>query len=452
MTTPAKALTKAKIGFWTLLCLVMGNMIGSGVFSLPASLARYGSISLLGWAFTAGGSLLIALIFCKLSQEAPNVGGPYAYCKQGLGDFMGFQVAWNYWISMWVGSSATVVMVVGYLAVFFPSLSHNTNLGFGCGLLIIWGLTALNMLSFKGSGKFQIITTLLKILPLGAIVIWGLPHMNFDHFYAFNVTELPHSSAFIATATLTMWTFIGLESATIPSENVENPKRLIPLATITGTLLVTLIYMLTQTTIIGLIPNNILQNSPAPFALAAENIFGHFGALAIALGAIIAALGSLNGFILIQSQIPMAAARDKLFPSFFSKTSRHGTPVRVLFMTGCIMSFVLWMNYDKSLVEQFTFLITLATLAALTTYLFSIVSEVVISMKKRKITGGKVSAGSIILSVAALAYTLWAIVGAGQEVFFYGSILFFASTPLFVLVRAQYRRKNLRKDNDRPLS
>jgi len=433
--------TKAKIGFWTLLCLVMGNMIGSGVFSLPASLARYGSISLLGWAFTAGGSLLIALIFSKLSQEAPNVGGPYAYCKQGLGDFMGFQVAWNYWISMWVGSAATVVMVVGYLAVFFPSLSHNTNLGFGCGLLIIWSLTALNMLSFKGSGKFQIVTTVLKILPLAAIVIWGLPEMNFDHFQAFNVTNMPDSSAFIATATLTMWTFIGLESATIPSENVENPRRLIPLATITGTLLVGLIYMVTQTTMIGLIPNDVLQNAPAPFALAAESLFGHVGALAIALGAIIAALGSLNGFILIQSQIPMAAARDKLFPALFAHTSRHGTPVRVLFITGCIMSIVLWMNYDKSLVEQFTFLITLATLAALTTYLFSIVSEVIISLKKRKAVGGKLSLGSVALSLGAFIYIIWAIIGAGQEVFFYGSILFFASTPLFLLVKWQRRGK-----------
>jgi APA family basic amino acid/polyamine antiporter len=437
MTLPKKA----KIGFWTLLCLVMGNMIGSGVFSLPASLARYGSISLLGWAFTAGGSLLIALIFSKLSQEAPNVGGPYAYCKQGLGDFMGFQVAWNYWISMWVGSSATVVMVVGYLAVFFPSLSHNTNLGFGCGLLIIWGLTGLNMLSIQGSGKFQIITTVLKILPLAAIIIWGIPEMNFDHFQAFNVTEMPNSAAFIATATLTMWTFIGLESATIPSQHVENPHRVIPLATIMGTLLVAIIYMITETTMIGLIPNDILQNAPAPFALAAEKLFGHFGALAIALGAIIAALGSLNGFILIQSQIPMAAARDKLFPSLFAHTSRHGTPIRVLLITGSIMSFVLWMNYDKSLVEQFTFLITLATLAALTTYLFSIVSEVIISMKKRKTSGKKMPIGSIALSLGAFIYVIWAIIGAGAEIFFYGSILFFASTPLFVLVKWQ-RGKN----------
>ncbi len=434
MTSP----TKTKIGFWTLLCLVMGNMIGSGVFSLPASLAHYGSISLLGWGFTAGGSLLIALIFSKLSQKVPNVGGPYAYCKEGLGDFMGFQVAWNYWISMWVGSAATVVMVVGYLGVFFPTLQGSSYIGFSCGLGIIWGLTILNMLSLKVSGTFQIVTTILKILPLVAIVVWGIPHIDSSHFQAFNVTSMPNHSAFMATATLTMWTFIGLESATIPSDNVMNAKRIVPLATVLGTLIVGVIYMVTETTMIGLIPNDVLQNTPAPFAVAAERLFGHWGALAIALGAIIAALGSLNGFIFIQSQIPMAAARDKLFPSFFGKTSKQGTPVRTLFMTGCIMSIVLWMNYDKSLVEQFTFLITLATLAALTTYLFSIVSEIMISLKERKAV--KISFGAVCLSLGALFYTLWAIVGAGQEVFFYGAILFFASTPLFILVKFQGRR------------
>ena len=431
-------MTKSKIGFWTLLCLVMGNMIGAGIFSLPASLAKYGSISLLGWAFTAAGSLLIALIFSKLSQRVPNVGGPYAYCKKGLGDFMGFQVAWNYWISMWIGSAATIVMVVGYLTVFFPALGKETHLGFLAGLGIIWGLTALNIMSLKGSGKFQIVTTILKILPLAAIVIWGLPEINMDHFQHFNMSDVSDKSAFIATATLTMWTFLGLESATIPSESVENPKRIIPMATVIGTLMVAIIYMVTETAIVGLIPNEVLQNSPAPFALAAEILFGPQGSFFIALGAIIAALGSLNGFVLIQSQVPMAAARDKLLPSIFAKTSGDGTPIAALLITGVIMSVVLWMNYSKSLVEQFTFLITLATLAALTTYLFSIMAEMVLSLKESK--GRKFPIGSMALALLAFAYTIWAIIGAGQEVVFYGSLLFLCSTPLYSLIRWQNRK------------
>ena len=434
-------MAKAKIGFWTLLCLVMGNMIGSGVFSLPASLARYGSISLLGWAFTAVGSLLIALIFSKLSQKVPHAGGPYAYCKKGLGDFMGFQVAWTYWISMWVGSAATVVMIVGYLSVFFPTLKDNTTLGFLSGLGIIWTLTTLNILSLKGSGKFQVATTVLKIFPLFAIVLWGIPNMDFANFDAFNVSGESHTSAFIATATLTMWTFLGLESATIPSENVTNPKRFIPLATVVGTLVVALIYMVTETVITGLVPNEALQNTPAPFALAANMLFGNTGSLLIALGAIIAAAGSLNGFVLIQSQIPMAAARDKIFPKIFGKTTTHGTPLTALLMTGTAMSVALWMNYSKSLIDQFTFLITLATLAALSTYLFSIIAEVLINLRERKENQTKLPLGSMVLSFFAFCYSVWAIIGAGQEVVFYGSLLFFASSPLYALIRWQYGRR-----------
>lgn len=416
----------------------MGNMIGAGVFSLPASLARYGSISLLGWAFTAVGSLLIALIFAKLSQKVPHAGGPYAYCRKGLGDFMGFQVAWTYWISLWVGSVASIVMVVGYLGVFFPILTTDPIVGFGCGLLIIWGLTLLNMASLKGSGAFQVFTMLLKLLPIGVVIIWGFPKVSFENFEAFNVTCESNVHAFISTATLTMWTFLGLESATIPSNTIiANPKKFIPLATIMGTLLVGIMYMVAHTVIIGLIPNDVLQETPTAFAYAANILFGNTGALLVALGAIIAALGSLNGYILIQSQIAAAAAEDKIFPSFFAKTSARGTPVRTLLTTGVIMSIVLWMNYDKSLVNQFTFLVTLAILAALTAYLFSIVSEIFLDLKEKK----PLSLGSMLLSLAALLYTIWAIIGAGQEVFIYGSLLFFASSPLFILVRWRYHKK-----------
>ena len=430
--------SKKAIGFWTLLSLVMGNMIGAGVFSLPASLARYGSISLLGWAFTAIGSLLIALIFAKLSQKIPHAGGPYAYCRKGLGDFMGFQVAWTYWISLWVGSVASIVMVVGYLGVFFPILTTDPIVGFGCGLLIIWGLTLLNMASLKGSGTFQVFTMFLKLLPIGVVIIWGFPKVSFENFEAFNATCESNVHAFISTATLTMWTFLGLESATIPSNTIiTNPKKFIPLATIMGTLLVGIMYMVAHTVIIGLIPNDVLQETPTAFAYAANILFGNRGALLVALGAIIAALGSLNGYILIQSQIAAAAAQDKIFPSFFAKTSAQGTPVRTLLTTGVIMSIVLWMNYDKSLVNQFTFLVTLAILAALTAYLFSIVSEIFLDLKEKK----PLSLGSMLLSLAALLYTIWAIIGAGQEVFIYGSLLFFASSPLFILIRWRYHKK-----------
>lgn len=432
MTSP-----QPKIGFWTLLALVMGNMIGAGVFSLPASLARYGSISLLGWGFTAMGALLLALVFSKLSKRMPRVGGPYAYCKEGLGDFMGFQVAWNYWVSMWVGSVATVVMVVGYLEYLCPTLANVPHGALYVGLSIIWGLSLLNIFSIRGSGEFQVISTLLKLLPLLAVIFWGLPHMNMSHFDAFNVSQESTMGAFMATATLTMWTFIGLESATIPFETIENPKRSIPIATTFGTLIVGALYISAQTVLMGLIPNQELQATASPFALAAQQLFGSWGAIFVAIGAIMAALGSLNGFIFIQSQIPMAAARDGLFPHFFSRVSSKGIPQRGMFITACIMSGVLVMNYSKSLVEQFTFLITLATLAALTTYFFSTLSEIILYIKQEKTMKFPLFLKGTLISLGALGYSVWAIIGSGTEVIFYGSFLFLLSAPFYVLTKVR---------------
>ncbi|MBM3610495.1 MAG: amino acid permease [Alphaproteobacteria bacterium] len=430
---------KKIIGFWTLISLVMGNMIGAGVFSLPASLAHYGSISLMGWAFTALGSLLLALIFASLSQKIPQAGGPYAYCREGLGDFMGFQVAWTYWISMWVGSVATVVIIVGHLGLFIPALSETPLLSFACGLSIIWGLTGLNMLSFKGSGVFQIITTLLKLTPILAIIFWGLPQISFENFQAFNVSQDTNTYAFMATATLTMWTFLGLESATIPSNAlIKNPQRFIPLATVLGTLCVGVLYMAAHTTILGLIPNEVLQKTPTAFAFAAEILFGKGGAILVALGAIIAALGSLNGYIFIQSHIPLTASQDKIFPPFFAKTTKEGVPIRAFLTTACIMSCVLWMNYDKSLVHQFTFLVTLATLASLATYFFSIIATVFIDRQRQVPFSLKTS----VLYLLALGYTVWTIIGAGLEVFTYGSLLFLGSAPFFFLIRWRYNKSS----------
>ena len=244
-----------KIGLITATSLVVGNMIGSGIFVLPATLARYGSISLLGWLFTAAGALVLAKIFSNLSKILVNKsGGPYVFAKEGFGDFIGFLVAWGYWISCWVVNAGIAVAIISALTIFFPILETNSTLSVIIGLAFIWFFTWINVKGVKTSGKFQVITTVLKLLPLLLIIILGFFFFSLDNFPAFNISGENNLQAFSAVATLTLFAFLGIECATIPAENVKNPERIVPKATMLGTTIATLVYILGTVVLFGILP------------------------------------------------------------------------------------------------------------------------------------------------------------------------------------------------------
>lgn len=430
---------KKQLGFWSVLSLVVGNMVGVGIFVMPSLLAPYGSLSLLGWGTTLGGALLIALVFSKLSSILPSAGGPYAYARSGFGDFIGFQAAWTYWISLWVGSTATIVSTLGYMSIFWPQISTNPVFSFSAGLAVIWGLTFINLISVSFAGRFQIVITILKILPLALLFLFALPHVNVEHFSVVNPSGKPPLTAIIQVVALTMWGFIGLECATIPADYVENPKKTIPRATLWGTLIVGVIYISISALVIGLVPNDVLQKTPASFALAAKTIFGQGGALFVAFAAVLAAIGSLNGWFLVQAQIPLAAAQDRLFPRKFQKTTTNGTPAFGLIATAILMSALLFMNYSKDLIQTFNFMVTLATLSILITYLFSVLSELMLFLEQPQKFRKRDLAKALALTIPATAYILIAFIGAGQEIVMWGSFLFFASAPVYILVKWQNR-------------
>ncbi len=431
---------RPSLGFWTVLSLVVGNMIGAGIFMLPSSLATYGSLSLIGWGVTVVGVILIALVFAKLSSLLPTAGGPYAYCRSGFGDFIGFQIAWTYWLSLWIGSAATIAGLIGYLSFFFPEIATNSSLSLLLGVGITWGLTVIQLISLQAAGFFQILTTVLKISPLILLVIFGIPHINCDNFTVFNPSGESDIMAILNVCILTMWAFVGLESGTVPAENIENAQKVIPRATIVGTLIVAIIYMVVSALIIGLVPNDVLQTSPTPFVIAAKTVFGHYGALFVALAAMVAAVGSLNGIFMLQAQVPLAAAKDRLFPQHFGKTTKSGVPAFGLIITATFITIALLMNQSKSLVEVFKFMITLATLSVLITYLFSVLSELMLFLERPDKFKKRDLVGALALSIPAFLYILFAMIGSGKEVMMWGAFLFFASTPLYVLVRWQNRK------------
>ncbi|CAM4454516.1 MAG: Arginine/agmatine antiporter [Legionellaceae bacterium] len=430
MTLTAK--NKGGLGLWMLTALVAGNIIGSGIFLLPASLAHYGSISILSWIFTGIGAIFIALVFAKLSILIPKTGGPYAYCRAGFGDFIGFQVAYNYWIALCVGNAAIVVALVGYLEPFWPALHTNVLLSFFVKIAFVWIMALINILGIRNVGNFQLITTILKLLPLLLISTIGLCYLNPHHFTEFNLTGQSNFTAFTGAATLTLWSFIGLESATVPAEEAKNPRD-IAKATILGTSIAAIIYILSTTAIMGLIKPSQLVHSNAPYAEAATLIFGKAGGLFIAIGALISCIGALNGWTLLQGQIPMAAARDGLFPKFFAKEStRFGTPVNGITVSAIIISILLLLTVNSSLIEQFTLIILLATLSSLIPYFFTALAELMIFIKMRQEFNTKRFLGSTIIAILATIYSFWAIVGSGEKIVFYGSLLFFSGVPVYV--------------------
>ena len=430
-----------KIGLLTTTSLLVGNMIGVGIFVLPAVLSNYGSVSLLGWLFTATGALILAKIFSNFSKIiVSKSGGPYVYSKAGFGDFIGFLVAWGYWIACWVGNGAIAIAIIGAASFFIPELASNSVLSVSLGLALIWIFTWINSRGIKESGKIQLITTVLKILPLLFVIIVGIFFFKFDNFPEFNLTGESNFSAISAVATLTLYAFLGIECATIPAGNIENPEKTIPRATMLGTIIVTILYILGTVVLFGILPLAILQNSPAPFAEAAKIIGGDYGGYFVAVGVLISGIGVLNGWILITGQISMATAKDDLFPDFFKKENKKGAPVNGFIIGGVLSSVVMLMNYSEGLVEQFEFIVQLTVLVILMPYLFTAASYALIVIEKKLHTKSWIK--TFVLSTLGFTYSLWAIYGSGSETVFYGFLLMLIGIPVYIYMKWIKNKEN----------
>lgn len=442
MSAPEGARAKGKLGIWMSIALVMGNMIGSGIFLLPASLALYGGISVLGWLFSSAGALLLALVFARLGGIAPATGGPYAYTRRGFGDFAGFLVAWGYWISIWCANAAIAVAFVGYLGHFVGGVADNPAAAAVTAMAAIWALTWVNTQGIRKAGTVQLVSTALKILPLVAVGTLGLLYFDAGNFRPFNASQESSFSAITASATLTLWAFLGLESATVPAAQVDRAERTIPRATLLGTLCTAVIYILSTVGVMGILSPGTLRASTAPFADAATQIWGGWAGDLVAAGAVVSCIGALNGWIVLQGQVPLAAADDDLFPSIFSRISKKGVPAWGLVISSMVTTILMATNYTRGLVEVFTFIILLATLTALVPYAFTAMAELMIFIKERERFSGKRLSGAVVIAVMAFVYALWAIAGSGTETVFWGFLLLMAGVPVYVWIVWRRERRS----------
>ena len=427
------------LGLWASMALVIGNMIGSGIFLLPASLASFGGISLVGWLFTSVGAIFLALLFSRLASMTPKVGGPYAYTRMGFGDFAGFWIAWGYWISVWTGNAALAVALVSYLQGVLPILGEYHWLSALIAIGVIWLVSWINLIGIKQAGIFQIITTIMKLVPLVALAALGLFWVHWSHFVPFNTSGQSSFGAITAVAALTLWAFLGVESATIPANDVENPSKTIPRATILGTIVTALVYILSTVAVMGIIPLTQLGKSSAPYADAAGLIWGRWAFYIVVIGAIISCLGSLNGFTLIAGQVPMAASQDALFPKLFGRVSKYGVPALGITISSVLVTLLLVFNYSgsDSLIQIFSFIILLATLTSLVPYAFCAMAELMLLIQQPEQFSGKRLMSASVIGIVAFIYSVWAVYGAGAQTVLLGFLLLLLGVPVYVWIRKQ---------------
>jgi APA family basic amino acid/polyamine antiporter len=304
---------------------------------------------------------------------------------------------------------------------------------------LIWFFTWINSRGVKTSGKVQVLTTLFKILPLLGFVFLGALYFDPSNFPSFNLTGETDLKTVAVVATLTLYAFLGVESATIPAENIKDPDKTVPRATLLGTVLTTLIYISATIVLFGLVPAESLKSSPSPFAEASHLMGGEYSGYIVAAGAAIAALGALNGWILISGQIPMAASRDQLFPRIFKRENKNEVPAMGILIGSVLSSIVMLMNYAEGLVEQFKLMILLSTLTALVPYLFTSASYALTLIDSR--LGSPRFGKGIVLAALRFSYSFWAIYGSGSETVFYGFLLLLAGMPFYALMKYNQRRK-----------
>ncbi|HXV14745.1 MAG TPA: amino acid permease [Candidatus Krumholzibacteria bacterium] len=432
---PARVPVKA-LGIWSCTALVIGNIVGSGVFLLPASLAPYGIYALVAWVLTALGAVALALVFGRLARAIPKSGGPYAYTRAAYGDFAGFWVAWGYWICLWTGVAAIAVAFGSYLKVFIPALDGNPILCGAASIAAVWVLAFVNGLGLRSASLVQIVTTVVKLLPLVAIAIVGVAWIDLPRIAAPIALEVGPFGAVSSAATLALWAFLGLESATIPAEAVDRPERTIPRATVLGTLVCAVVYIASTVVLMGALPRETLASSQAPFADAARVMWGDWAYYAVGLGAVVSCFGALNGWILVAGQFPTAVARDGLFPSRFATVSARGTPTFSIMAAVVLVTVMLTLNYSgsNSLVSIFNFAILLSTLATLIPYVFCSLAPLLLSRPQVGIMPAARARDRVVMTIA-FVYSVWAIYGAGAQTVLLGFLLMLAGIPVYVWQR-----------------
>ncbi|MBQ6820771.1 MAG: amino acid permease [Clostridium sp.] len=424
---------KKEISLFMATMLVCGNMIGSGVFMLPATLAEVSGplATIIAWILTTIGSILIAVSFANLGSKYPSTGGAYQYTKEAFGEFAGFLSAWLYWNGSWIGNAAIIVALASYSSTIIPALS-NPLISIIYTSSILWIFTIINIIGVKKTGQIQSFATVFKIGFFALFII-----VAFIYFDPSNIMPLLPEGKGLETiplaATSTLWAFVGLESATVTAEEIQNPEKNIRKSTIYGLLISSVIYILISIVSMGVMPNSELQLSSAPLTDILTRVLGSGVGKPLAVSVIICILGTTIGWLLSTARVSYAAGKDGVFPKTFGKIHpKYGTPVNSLIIGAVLVNILLIMNYQKSMVSTFTFITILATLTFLPVYLLTAAAEMMLTFKNEEKINVKIFIKKSIVPLLAFIYSLWTIYGSGAEIVMWGFILMLLGIPFYI--------------------
>ncbi|WP_320781064.1 amino acid permease [Streptomyces sp. CRN 30] len=417
--------------------LVMGNIIGGGIFLLPASVAPYGTVSLLAFGVLTAGAVALALVFGRLAARDPSTGGPYVYARAAFGDFAGFLAAWAYWITTWVSNAALAVAAVGYLDVLVPVNDHRWTACLAA-LVIQWLPALANFAGSRYVGAVQLVSTVLKFVPLLLVAVGGLFFFDAGNLGPFDASGTGTVGAVSASAAILLFSYLGVESAAVSAGEVKDPRRTVGRATVIGTAGAAFVYLLGTLSVFGTVPHDRLVGSTAPFSDAVNAMFGGgWGGWAVALAALVSMTGCLNGWTLLSAQTPYAAAKDGLFPAAFARR-RRGVPTVGVGVTVVLASLLTVYNYASGSGQVFETLVLVTTFTATVPYLLATAAQLfhLVSGGRERVDRARLVRDAVIASVAA-AFSLWLVAGAGYAAVYQGVLFLFAGVLVYAVLAAR---------------
>jgi len=417
------------VGFWSLVALVIGSQIGSAVLMVPSSLAPLGGLGQLSWLFSGGGAILLSIIFSRLCVSMPKTGGPHIYVEEAFGKTAGFFTAWTYWVTSWATTTGVVVAAVGYLQPLFG----DGLTPFHCFILeclIVIAVIGINLKGIDVSGIVEIIFVVLKCIPLAIVPLVGLFLFNPQHFTPFCPKDMSVSHIINHGGLLTLWGFIGLETATIPAGFVKNPSKNIPRAAIFGTIAVMTLYIFNSWVLFGVVPSDVLAKSKAPYALAAQMIFGgaHWGMIISFIGAIIC-IGTVNAWVLASSQVGLGAAESGFFPKNFKKLNKNMAPFHSILLSSLGIIPLLFLTMSENIVGQLTSIIDMSVTAFLIVYIMCALSYTKLLFTKKIKTHRYLA--SLLIGILGGGFCGWSLLNAGLSTIICSLCLLLSGIPLY---------------------
>ncbi|WP_344863654.1 amino acid permease [Planomonospora alba] len=424
-----------KLGLPAAVALVVGNIVGTGVFLLPSSLAAYGTVSILSMGVVTIGAIALAVVFGRLGARVPASGGPYAYAKDAFGEFSGFWNAWSFWLTSWIGNAAMAVVWVNYVNYFLGWTSLGGQLALA--LVALWIPALINLSGVKNIGWFALVTAVLKFIPLVFVAVVGLFFIDGANFGGFNVTGGSWPAALSTAGALTLFIYSGVESATIVAEKVTDPVRNIGRASVYGVLICAAMYMLSTFAVFGTVPHERLVDSTAPFADAINTMFGGgVGGGVMAACAIVSGIGAINGWTMLVAEMPLAAARDGMFPKVFASENRRGAPAFGIVLGAALTSLVAVYNYFGT-GSGFNQILLIATFTTVIPYFFSACAQLFwLVTGARRVSGARLGRDLAITTLAIL-FAFWMTYGAGMEAIFIGFLMMLVGIPVYIWVKAK---------------